>query len=61
MLNPGWRAKVMKIRPEVAGLDLLLCPKCKRPLAESNGTVLLKKCQSCGRWVLMKKRVDKTT
>jgi len=55
-VNPGWTAKVRKERFLVNGLTLLHCPKCKKPLGETDGSVLLKRCDSCGRWVLLTRK-----
>jgi len=53
MINPGWTAKVRGERFHVEGVTMLRCPKCKKPLGETNGSLLYKKCESCGRWVLL--------
>ena len=55
MLNPGWSAKIRKEKFPVNGLTMLKCPKCKKPLGELSGCILFKKCESCNRWVLLRK------
>jgi ribosomal protein L37AE/L43A len=54
-VNPGWKARKHKERPPLHDLTLHLCPECKRPLAESNATEVLKKCDRCEVWVHLKK------
>jgi uncharacterized Zn finger protein (UPF0148 family) len=53
MINPGWTAKVRRERFHVEGMTMLRCPKCKKPLGATKGTLFYKKCESCGRWVLL--------
>ena len=54
-VNTGWTAKVKKERFSVQGLTLLRCPKCKKPLGETDGNRFSKRCESCGRWMLLAK------
>ena len=55
MIYPGRTAKVRKERFSVEGLTLLRYPECKKPLGETDGGKFFKRCESCGRWVLLAK------
>jgi hypothetical protein len=58
MLNKGFTSKVMNDRdPEFEALAgrQLLCPKCKKPLLNTDGKTIFTRCRSCKKWVFLKK------